>query len=107
MTEMQVRGILYRYGCCLNEHREMCETVNGVSIDVLVKAWLKFLPREDRIIVHLRFIRGYDWSGIMGALESRWGEAGKRREIDLEKRLVRAIRSVAVFMTEHFPTLNV
>ena len=106
MTEMQVRDILYRYGRCLIEHRKMCEAVDEVPMDVLVKAWLKYLPKEDRIIVHMKLILGYDWCSIMGALESRWGEAGKRTEMDLEKRLAKAIRSIAAFMTEHFPILN-
>ena len=72
----------------------------------LVKGWLQYLPKEERIIFYERYIQKQSLQQITCNLEKRWTLETARTEHDVELRLSWAVQRILSLMGEQFPDFH-
>lgn len=69
----------------------------------LVKGWLQYLPKEERIIFYEHYIEKQSLQQITCNLERRWSLETARTVHEVELRLSWAVQRILSLMDEQFP----
>ena len=106
MTELHIALITesYRQNYLLsnitpaNDHSDM--------VCRLVKGWLQYLPKEERIIFYEYHIKRQSLQQIASNMKKRWELENYRTTHELELRLSWAIQRILSLMDEQFPDFD-
>lgn len=66
-----------------------------------VKAWLRLLPKDERLIVQKHIIEGLDWTRTSAEFDRIWGYENGRSERTMKRKQAVAIRRIREFMNNN------
>ena len=99
MSENQVLDVFKQYRKMRTEaSSHLQEGTKEQKVRRLVKAWLQYLPREERFILYRSLVCELDYSEIADAMRRLWGADGARDSSALLVKQVRAIDRIIEFM---------
>lgn len=99
MSENQVLDVFNQYRKMRTEaSSHLQEGTKEQKVRRLVKAWLQYLPREERFILYRSLVCEFDCSEIADAMRRLWGADGIRDSSSLLAKQVRAISRIIEFM---------
>lgn len=99
MSENQVLDVFNQYRKMRTEaSSHLQEGTKEQKVRRLVKAWLQYLPREERFILYRSLVCEFDCSEIADAMRRLWGADGIRDSSSLLAKQVRAISRIIGFM---------
>ena len=99
MSENQVLDVFKQYRKMRTEAPpHLQKSAKEQKVRRLVKAWLQYLPREERFILYRRLVCELDCSEIVDAMRRLWGADGIRDSSSLLAKQVRAISRIIEFM---------
>ena len=93
-------------------YRQKCLSEAGSVHDVdhvvyrLVKGWLQYLPKEERIIFYEYYIENQSLQQITRNLEKRWDLENVRTVHEVELRLSGAVQRILTLMDDNFPNFR-
>lgn len=99
MSENQVLDVFNQYRKMRTEvSPHLQKSAKEQKVRRLVKAWLQYLPREERFILYRRLVCELDYSEIADAMRRLWGADGARNSSSLLAKQIRAINRIIEFM---------
>lgn len=99
MSENQVLDVFKQYRKMRTEvSPHLQKSAKEQKVRRLVKAWLQYLPREERFILYRSLVCELDCSEIVDAMRWLWGADGIRDSSSLLAKQVRAISRIIEFM---------
>ena len=99
MSENQVLDVFNQYKKMRTEASpHLQKSVKEQKVRRLVKAWLQYLPREERFILYRSLVCELDCSEIADAMRRLWGADGARDSSALLAKQIRAINRIIEFM---------
>lgn len=93
-------------------YRQKCLPAVGSVLDIdnvvyrLVKGWLQYLPKEERIIFYEYYIENQSLQQITRNLEKRWDLENVRTVHEVELRLSWAVQRILALMDDNFPNFR-
>lgn len=103
-THITQAAEIYRQRCLPTANNPAHEADS--MINRLVKGWLQYLPKEERIIFYERYIKQQSLQQITYNLEKRWTLETARTVHEVEVHLSWAVQRILNLMEEQFPDFH-